>query len=130
MSVLSQPETLSQLYDRDYFLWLQRTASLLREGRISEIDLANLVEEIEDMGRSEKRALTSNLKILIMHLFKYRYQPERRSLSWNYTIVEHRQRIRKLLQESPSLKPYLEDIFEGCYRDARELTIEVLNTML
>lgn len=108
------------LYEQDYYLGLETTAKLLREGQLSALDAANLLEEIEDIGRSEKRAVYSNLKILLMPLLKYGYQPEKRSNSWRASIVEHRQRLQKAFQESPSLQPYTE-IFNECYQDAREL---------
>lgn len=117
----STANQLSILYEQDYYLWLETTAKILREGQVSLLDTANLLEEIEDMGRSEKRAVYSNLKILLMHLLKYRYQPEKRSNSWKATIVEHRQRLKKAFKESPSLQPYFEEIFNECYQDAREL---------
>ena len=109
------------LYEQDYYLWLETTAKLLREGQLSALDVANLLEEIEDMGRSEKQAVYSNLKILLMHLLKYGYQPEKRSNSWRASIVEPRQRLKKAFQESPSLQPYYTEIVNECYQDAREL---------
>jgi hypothetical protein len=120
-SLPSTANNLSQLYEQDYYLWLETTAKLLREGQLSALDAANLLEEIEDRGRSEKRAVYSNLKILLMHLLKYGYQPQKRSNSWIASIVEHRQRLKKAFQESPSLQPYYTDIFNECYQDAREL---------
>jgi DNA repair ATPase RecN len=112
---------LSTLYEQDYYLWLETTAKLLRDGQLSALDAANLLEEIEDMGRSEKRLVYSNLKIILMHLLKYKYQPEKRSNSWIASIVEHRQRLKKALKESPSLQPYFTEVFNECYQDAREL---------
>jgi hypothetical protein len=112
---------LSSLYEQDYYLWLETTAKLLREGQLSALDVANLLEEIEDIGRSEKRAFYSNLKILLMHLLKYSYQSEKRSNSWIASIVEHRQRIKKAFKESPSLQAYFIEIVNECYQDAREL---------
>ncbi|PSB23241.1 DUF29 domain-containing protein [filamentous cyanobacterium CCP1] len=112
---------LSTLYQQDYYQWLQVTAHLLREKQFSALDTANLLEEIEEMGRSEKRAMYSNLKILLLYLFKDEYQPEMRSNSWKSSIVEHRQRLQHALKESPSLQPYLPEIFNDCYQDAREL---------
>ena len=120
-SLPSTANNLSILYEQDYYLWLETTAKLLREGQLSALDIANLLEEIADMGRSEKRAVYSNLKILLMHLLKYEYQPQKRSNSWITSIVEHRQRLKKAFQESPSLQPYYAEIFNECYQDAREL---------
>ena len=112
---------LALLYEQDYHLWLETTAKLLQEGQLSALDTANLLEEIIDMGRSEKRAVYSNLKILLMHLLKYKYQSEERSNSWIASIVEHRQRLKRAFKESPSLQPYFTEIFNECYQDAREL---------
>lgn len=108
------------LYEKDYYLWLVTTAQLLQEGKLSKIDIHNLVEEIQDMGRSEKRAVESNLEILLMHLLKYKYQKEKRSSSWEYTIYEHRDRLTKAFRDSPSLKPYFQEIFEQCYGKGRK----------
>lgn len=112
---------LPALYEQDYYLWLETTAKLLRDGQLSTLDAANLLEEIEDMGRSERRAVYSNLKILLLHLLKHRCQPERRSNSWMASVVEHRQRLKQALEESLSLQPYFSEIFSECYQDAREL---------
>jgi hypothetical protein len=75
------------------------------------VDLANLIEEIESVGRSEKSALVSNLQIVLMHLLKYKYQPEKRSNSWLFTIFEHRDRLLEAFEVSPSLKPYFREVF-------------------
>ena len=112
--------TNSNLYNEDFYLWIETTAKQLKNGNFSEIDLANLIEEIESMGRSEKRALKSNLLVLLMHLLKYKYQPEKCSNSWLSTIFEHRRRLKEELTESPSLKNYFLEIFNECYQDARK----------
>lgn len=108
------------LYQQDFYLWLETTVKLLEEESWKKIDGENLVEELKSMGKSEKNALKSNLRILLMHLLKYQYEPERRSKSWLYTIFEHRKRLQDSLQESPSLKRYLAEVFEECYQDARK----------
>jgi hypothetical protein len=109
------------LYDQDFNLWLETTINSLREGKLLEIDYENLIEELEDMGKRDTNALKSNLKILLMHLLKYQYQPEKRTNSWLYTITEHRQRIRDQLETSPSLKHFLIEIMDKSYQDARRL---------
>jgi hypothetical protein len=116
----------SSLYEEDYNLWLEQTSQQLRDAfggqnlyAFKQLDFENLIEEIEDMGRSQKNALASNTTILLMHLLKYQYQPDKRSSSWRSTIVEHRRRILRALKNSPSLKPYLQEIFSECYEDAR-----------
>lgn len=108
------------LYKTDYLKWIQTTLEKLRVQDYSSIDWENLIEEIEDMGRSERKSLESNLIVVLTHLLKWQYQPEFRSGSWKGSIVEHRRRIRKALKESPSLKPYLEEVFAECYWDAVE----------
>lgn len=108
------------LYDRDYYQWLTQTAKLLKAKQFTQIDLENLIEEIESLGRSEKRAIESNLIIVILHLLKWRYQPEKRSSSWKSSIREHRRRIQRLLTDSPSLKNYLPEIFTTCYVAAKK----------
>jgi Domain of unknown function DUF29 len=94
------------LYERDFRLWLEQQATLLRERRFAELDLANLVEEIEAMARKDKKAIKSDLIFLLTHLLKHQLQPEQRSSSWRGSIVEHRQRMRDDFEESPSLRPY------------------------
>ena len=109
------------LYEQDYYLWLKKTQEQLASRHFSHLDVSNLIEELADMGKSEKRAVESNLAILIMHLLKYQFQPEKRSNSWLFTIREHRRRLEKLFKDSPSLKRYFTEIFSECYQDAREL---------
>lgn len=117
----SLPNSLpSQLYDTDYLQWLETTIEQLQQQHYGAVDWQNLIEELADMGRSERRALESNLVILLLHLLKWQFQPQRRGGSWRGSIVEHRRRIRRALQESPSLKPHLEDVFAEAYRDAVE----------
>ncbi len=108
------------LYDKDYCLWLEETVQLLREGRVTELDVNHLIEEIEDMGISQKNALESNLIVLLMHLLKWKYQPEKQSGSWRGSIREHRRRILKAFRNSPSLKRYFEEIFQESYQEARK----------
>ncbi|MBD2177171.1 DUF29 domain-containing protein [Pseudanabaena sp. FACHB-1998] len=109
------------LYEQDFCLWIEKALELLREGNLKDLDLENLLEEIEDMSNSQKQALESNLKILLMHLLKYQYQPDKRSNSWRFTIVEHRQRIHKAFKNSPSLKRYFLEEFADVYLEARKL---------
>jgi hypothetical protein len=117
---LSSATNTTNLYKRDYYLWLSRTARLIKEGKFSEVDAANLIEEIEDMGRSEQRAVESNLVVVLLHLLKYKYQPEQRTNSWKASIREHRRRLRKAFSVSPSLKRHFEEVFDECYQDGRE----------
>ncbi|MEH2267097.1 MAG: DUF29 domain-containing protein [Nostoc sp.] len=107
------------LYEQDFYLWTQTIAQQLKENNFNEIDISNLIEEIESMGRSEKRELKNRLIVLLMHLLKWQYQPEKRSESWRSTISEQRICIETLLEDSPSLQPLLSEVFEDCYQKAR-----------
>lgn len=113
-------EERPSLYERDFYLWLEQQAELLRERRLDELDVANLLEEIEAMGRKDKKAIKSNLVVLLVHLLKHQLQPDQRSSSWHGSIVEHRQRLRDDFEESPSLRPYAAQVFASAYADARE----------
>lgn len=109
------------LYETDYYRWIQTTIEKLRHQDYSNIDWENLIEEIEDIERSERRSIESNLTVILTHLLKWQYQPEFRSGSWKGSIVEHRRRIREALKESPSLKRYFEEVFAESYADAIDL---------
>jgi hypothetical protein len=117
-NLTKQHDSPANLYDRDYYSWLKQTALSLRNKEFDQLDMENLIEEIEDMGRSEKRAIESNLRIVLLHLLKWKYQSQQRSGSWRGSIAEHRIRIRKALQDSPSLKNYLPEVFAETYQDA------------
>jgi hypothetical protein len=109
----------ASLYNTDYACWVEQTVELLRHGRLDEVDLGYLIEEVEDLGKSQRQALKSNLRVLLMHLLKWQYQPERQSNSWRSTIREHRNRIFDILEDSPSLQNFLVESLEQCYRQAR-----------
>jgi len=102
-------------YETDFYAWTQYQAELLRSKNIEQLDWTHLAEEIEDMGRSEKRQLESRLEVLIMHLLKWQFQQNLRSRSWQLTLKEQRLRLEKLLQDNPSLKYNLEDVIERIY---------------
>jgi hypothetical protein len=107
------------LYERDFCLWVEEQARLLKEGRLEKLDFANLIDEIEDLGINRKHAVTSDLVVILKHLLKHQYQPRRRSRSWLASIAEHRRRLRKEIQHAPSLRGYAREQFEECYRDGR-----------
>jgi hypothetical protein len=108
------------LYEEDFYQWIETTINLLRNRKLNQLDYDNLIEELESMGRSEKRVIKSNLEVVLLHLLKWKYQPEHCSKSWQNSIREHRKRIQKLLQDSPSLNKWLSDVFDECYQDARD----------
>jgi hypothetical protein len=118
------------LYEKDYYLWLEKTVQLLEGGRFSEIDIKNLLEEISDMGKSQKKSLKSNLIVLLMHLLKWKYQPEKQSGSWKGSIREHRRRILDDFEDSPSLKGYFTEIFDKCYQEARKQAADETGLLL
>lgn len=108
-----------KLYETDYVQWVDATVEQLRAGDYAAVDWDNLIEEIEDMSRRERKSLKSNLIVVLLHLLKWQYQPERRSGSWRSSLREHRRRINEDLQDSPSLRPYLQAVFDECYTNAR-----------
>ncbi|NCJ08357.1 DUF29 family protein [Synechococcales cyanobacterium C] len=116
------------LYDADFYAWTQQQAEYLRSGKVSALDFENLAEEIESLGKQQRQELRSRLGILLGYLLKWHYQPQKRSSSWFYTILEQRSEILKHLQENPSLKPYLpkaiiEGYEKGLYLFGRETGI-------
>ena len=114
-----QNHQLAELYEQDFCQWAEEMAQRLREGHFDVLDVEHLIEEIEDMSWSQKRLLLRNLRIVLLHLLKYQYQPERRSPSWLSSITEHRIRIAEALEDSPSLRTYLLENVEKSYQRAR-----------
>jgi len=110
-------------YEEDFFAWTIEQARLLRAGNLSAIDAANIAEEIESMGRRDRRELGSRLLVLVMHLLKWSKQPGLRSRSWSATIREQRRQIEQILDESPSLRPFINQALVEVYDGARESAI-------
>jgi hypothetical protein len=115
--------TMGMLYNMDFHEWTREQAKLLKSGKLSDADINNLIEEIESMGKSERRELKSRLVILIMHLLKWQIQPERQSNSWKATIETQRFQISELLEDSPSLRRELEPFVNAVYPKAKHLAI-------
>jgi hypothetical protein len=107
------------LYEEDFFRWTEEQGRALRERRPAEVDWGNVAEEIETLGRSDKRSIESNLNVVLLHLLKWRYQSDRRKAGWKSSIAEHRARIRKVIEESPSLRQYPAQVLEEEYALAR-----------
>ena len=105
-------------YQEDYFGWLRENAQLIREGKLSEIDAENIAEELESMGKSEKRELSNRLTILLLHFLKWQFQTAKRSKSWRNTIAVQRIDIQELLEDSPSLKSEIADKISVAYEKA------------
>jgi hypothetical protein len=111
---------MDQLYEQDYSQWAETMADLLESGRFTELDLENLVEEVRDLSKRERDRLLSSLRLIVHHLLKWDYQPQRRSRSWQVTIQRERNNISFYLKDSPSLKRYLTDEWLGeLYGNAR-----------
>ena len=108
----------AELYERDYYEWTVRNAELLRSGRVNEADLANIAEELEDLGRRERRGLLNRLSLLITYLLKWKAQPQRQSRGWELTIRVQRKDLAKLLSENPSLRLDLEKNLPEAYERA------------
>jgi hypothetical protein len=115
---------LIDLYETDFYAWTQKQVQLLRQRDLNNLDIENLIEEIESLGKQEKRELVNRLGVLIGHLLKWEYQPNQRSKSWVRTIREQRRKITDLLQENPSLKPYLDEAIEKAYQDGVDLAVD------
>jgi hypothetical protein len=96
-------------YEKDIVAWATEQAQLLRAGRFDLLDIEHLAEEIEDVGKSEQRELASRMAVLLAHLLKWQFQPDRRSASWQATIAVQRQGIQRRLRKTPSLQPMLAD---------------------
>jgi hypothetical protein len=107
------------LYDQDFFAWANEQARLLRAGKLSEADIDHIAEEIESMGKAEKRELVSRLEVLLMHLLKWQFQPDRRGKSWTNTIRVQRNHLKTHLADNPSLKPLLPASVQAAYENAK-----------
>jgi len=105
-------------YHQDFCAWLSHNIELLRQGNFAKLDVTNIIEELEGLGISQHHALENRLIILLMHLLKWGFQPERRSKSWKSTLREQRYRIQQLLKSSPSLKPKLGEVITEVYPKA------------
>ncbi len=117
----------NNLYDRDLQLWIQQTIQQLQNHEFGSLDIEHLIEELVDLGKSERNTLKSNLKILLAHLLKLKIQhdvPDSMKASWYSSVVEHRQRVLDNLADTPSLKSFLVEAVEKAYPDARKVAIK------
>ena len=111
----------ADLYETDFYAWTQQQAGLLEAGRLGDLDLVNVLEEIETLGRKEVSELRSRYMVLAVHLLKQIYQPERSGRSWRTTILNQRLPIELHMEDNPSLKPKAQAIFERAYVNARRI---------
>ena len=121
----------SELYDSDYYAWIQGQVTALREHRVEEIDWTNVAEEIEDLGKGEKHSIESHMARIAEHLLKLTYAPARmkdvKRRGWELSIREARHQIRKLLGESPSLRRKTPELFPDAYETGRNAALIALN---
>lgn len=114
---------ISHLYETDFYAWTQEQVMQLKAQQWEQVDTVNLIEEIESLGRKERQELRNRLGVLLGHLLKWQFQADKRSNSWLGTIREQRVQIKLLLQDSPSLKPYLDEVFLDAYELGLALVI-------
>jgi len=116
---------MSDLYEQDFYAWANEQAALLRAGKLAAADVQNIAEEIESMGRSEKRELVNRLTVLLLHMLKCRFQPDRRGRSWELSIRNARTALRRHIADNPSLKSKLDEAMAEAYESGRvEAAIE------
>lgn len=109
----------STLYDRDFHAWASEQAALLRERRLGEADIEHIAEEIESMGKTERRELVSRLRVLLLHLLKWQLQPAGRCSSWRTSVIVQRNDLADHLDDNPSLRAFLPEALSKAYRNAR-----------
>ena len=107
------------LYDKDFYAWLFETAVLLRLGRYTEVAVAHVVEEPEDLGKRERRTVENHIRNVVLHLPKWRYQPDKRGASWRQSIRNGRIEIQELLKDSPRLARQMAQMAAKMYPVAR-----------
>lgn len=112
---------VNSTYERDFAVWLEDQAAALRSGHWNDVDLPNLIGEIEALAGNLRRELRSRLSVVLVHLLKLRYQPEKRSGSWIASIYEQRDRLADLIEDSPSLRRVVESYIEHAYSRARRI---------
>ncbi|WP_422139218.1 DUF29 domain-containing protein [Endozoicomonas sp. ALC020] len=127
---------MDNLYETDFYQWVQKQKQLLINRQFDQLDLENLIEEVGDMGKSEPRSIESHLTTLLLHLLKYEYQTYQLEDRWIAEMVVHtwypsmdnpRREIRKLLKQSPSLQPKTSQLMHAAYAEARIDAIKQMN---
>ena len=108
------------LYEHNFYTWALRQAGLVRAGRLAELDLANVAEELASLGKEQAHKLEASFRVLLPHLLTWRYQPSRRSRSWRGSIVRDRTNVERVLDGNPGLKPRRAELFAATYRGGRK----------
>lgn len=110
---------MKDAYDVDFVAWTEETAQAIREERWSDIDRDALIDEVESLGNRDRREVISRLAVLLLHLLKTKYQPERETRSWQETITEQREQLALILDDSPSLRARIDDFLSKAHKSAR-----------
>lgn len=113
-------QPITNLYEKDFLAWIEDQAQALRTRKANSLDWDNILEELESMGRSEKNALRSHLRVLLMHLIKWQWQPQKQSKSWATTIRNQRLDLKYLLKDSPSLKRLIPEMLPDAWDSATD----------
>lgn len=121
---------MSGSYTTDFNLWIEQTAQLLRSHHWHEIDIEHLIEEVEGLGKSERRGIASQVTRLLLHLLKWQYQPQRRSDSWLDSITDSRTQIELTILDSPSLKSYPTEQVKESYQRARRQAAKQMSILV
>lgn len=115
---------MNRLYETDFYAWTVEQSQLLKNGDFQHLDIINLMEEIESLGKQQRQELRNRLGVLMGHLLKWDYQPQKRSKSWRVTIREQRREILQLLKENPSLKSYLTEAIVLGHESGLDLVVK------
>lgn len=119
-----KPPPFADLYETDFYLWTQEQSRALMAGESTAFDTVNLIDEVESLGRSQRNAIESHLRVLIVHLLKFLVQPERATPSWEVTLGNQRIEIAWLLSRNPSLRTYPAKVLAETYRDAVQRAVQ------
>lgn len=111
-------------YNEDLNAWLQQQVSYLREGKFDKLDIDNLIEEVESVGKSERRSIKNYFVVLIGHLLKLKYRPEKATGSWYFSITNSQRKIKEIIEDSPSLKREMQEKLEAAWKDAINLAVQ------
>lgn len=119
MSAIVKQAPAADLYERDFYSWVQQQVAALREGRIADLDLENLAEEIHDVGSEQLSKVRSAFRIVLVHMLKWDHQPEKRTRSWTTSIATHRSDIADIIEANPSLRRRRAELMQRAYKNAR-----------
>ena len=122
-SKVTPPPLAATRHEDDLYTWVQEQVALLRAGKLSDIDAANVAEELSDVGKSEYHRLQSAIAVLTQHLLKWEHQPSRRSRSWALTVRTQRRHVEHVLADNPGLKSRIDEAMSKGYQDGRDAAV-------